>query len=105
MQKKGSILNPNPVMILKTKLYTQGSEAVQVQVQLTYHLFISWSVIFTYYTFSIYIYTETMLHIHEMSEQNYPSFSLSPLDWHQQASQLEHRPSSDRKWAWPLSPV
>ena len=36
--------------------------------------------------------TLTRLHTHEWTEQNYLSFSLSLLDWHQQACQLEHPP-------------
>ena len=58
-----------------------------------------------FHNIQYHIQTLTRLQTHEWTEQNYLSFSLSLLDWHQQACQLEHPPSSAQMWAWPLSPI
>ena len=97
MQKEGSTFT---LMRLKSHTHKRHTNLSFV-LMLDHHNHI-------FYMFKIYTIPNTYTtrqHTHEWTEQNYLSFSLSLLDWHQQACQPEHHSSSAQMWAWPLSPI
>lgn len=105
MKKKGSNLThiANAKVLMRLKSHPSHKAH-----KLTYHLFECWTTKVTQLTFTnvqYHTYVGTMQHQHERTAQDYLSFSLPPLDWHQQVCRVEHHPSLAKMWASPLSAI